>query len=66
MEALWLCCRGEFDEASESLCLKQQQAPSPTPSLEGPTWVAVKELNVSYYIGETLLFTISTYYGNLT
>ena len=29
------------------------------------TWVAVKELKSSYYIGETLLFTIYTHYGNL-
>ena len=29
------------------------------------SWVAVKELNLSYYIGETLLFTIHTHYGNL-
>ena len=28
-------------------------------------WVAVKELNLSYYIGETLLFTVYTQYGNL-
>ena len=30
-------------------------------------WVAVKELNLSYYIGETLLSTIYiyTHYGNL-
>ena len=28
-------------------------------------WVAVKELKLSYYIGETLLFTIHTHYGNL-
>ena len=28
-------------------------------------WVAVKELKLSYYIGETLLFTIHTQYGNL-
>ena len=27
-------------------------------------WVAVKELNLSYYIGETLLFTIYTHCGN--
>ena len=29
-------------------------------------WVAVKELKLSYYIGETLLFTIYiyTHYGN--
>ena len=31
----------------------------------GHCWVAVKELNLSYYIGETLLFTIHTHYGNL-
>ena len=29
------------------------------------TWVAVKELKVSYYTGETLLFTTYTHYGNL-
>ena len=28
-------------------------------------WVAVKELKLSYYIGETLLFAIYTLYGNL-
>ena len=28
-------------------------------------WVAVKELNLSYYIGETLLFTVYTHYSNL-
>ena len=28
-------------------------------------WVAVKEFELSYYIGETLLFTIYTRYGNL-
>ena len=28
-------------------------------------WVAVKELKLNYYIGETLLFTIYTHYGNL-
>ena len=27
--------------------------------------VAVKELKLSYYIGETLLFAIYTHYGNL-
>ena len=33
----------------------------------GNNWVAVKELKLSYYIGETLLFTIYiyTHYGNL-
>ena len=31
------------------------------PELE---WVAVKELNLNYYIGETLLFTIYTHPGN--
>ena len=29
------------------------------------SWVAVKELKLSYYIGETLLFTIYTHYGHL-
>ena len=28
-------------------------------------WVAVKELKLSYYIGETLVFTIYSHYGNL-
>ena len=28
-------------------------------------WVAVKELNLSYYIGETVLFTMYTHDGNL-
>ena len=31
----------------------------------GLDWLAVKELKLSYYIGETLLFTIYTHYGNL-
>ena len=29
------------------------------------SWVAVKELKLSYCIGETPLFTIYTHYGNL-
>ena len=29
-------------------------------------WVAVKELKLSYYIGETLLLTRYTHHGNLT
>ena len=37
--------------------------------LPGPAmtlvWVAVKELELSDYIMETLLFTIYTHYGNL-
>ena len=28
-------------------------------------WAAVKELQLRYYIGETLLFTMYTHYGNL-
>ena len=28
-------------------------------------WVAVKDLNLSYYVEEALLFTIYTHYGNL-
>ena len=27
-------------------------------------WVAVKDLKLSYYIGETILITIYTHYGN--
>ena len=34
-------------------------------TFSSPNWVAVKELNLKYYIGETLLFTIYTHYGNL-
>ena len=34
-------------------------------SLDTSYWVAVKELNLSYYIGETPLFTIYTHYDNL-
>ena len=29
-------------------------------------WVAIKELKLKNYIGETLLFIIYTHYGNLT
>ena len=28
-------------------------------------WVAVKEINLSYYVGGTILITIYTHYGNL-
>ena len=31
----------------------------------GVNWVAVKELKLSYYIGETLLFAIYTHDGTL-
>ena len=31
----------------------------------GMYWVAAEEVKLSYYIGETLLFTIYTHYGNL-
>ena len=36
-----------------------------TGCLTGSNWVAVKELELSYYIGETLLFTTYTHYDNL-
>ena len=29
------------------------------------SWVAVKELKLSYYTGETLLIAICTHYGSL-
>ena len=32
---------------------------------ETPNWVADTELKLSYYIGETLVIIIHTYYGNL-
>ena len=32
---------------------------------ESDSWVAVKELELSYSLGETLLFTIYTHYGYL-
>ena len=35
------------------------------PHSDPNNWVAVKELSLSYYIGETLLFTIYTHYGDL-
>ena len=41
----------------------------PTNTLRKPRgvfWVAVKEFKLSYYIGETLLFTMYLHYGNLT
>ena len=42
-----------------------QTTPHPGyPALGRRTWVAVKELQLSYDIGETLLFTIYTHYGN--
>ena len=34
-------------------------------ALGASDWVAVKELKLTYNIGETLLFTFYTYYGNL-
>ena len=39
---------------------------SPIRRLDLVCWVTVKELKLSYYIGETLLFTIYTHYGNLS
>ena len=43
------------------ICPHISLRPKPLPSL---FWVAVKEFKLSYYIGETLLFTIYTHYGN--
>ena len=34
------------------------------PQYKPKIWVAVKELTLSYYIGETPVFTIYTHYGN--
>ena len=41
------------------------QSPYVHCSLNFLNWVAVKELKLSYYIGETLFFTICTHYDNL-
>ena len=45
------------------------RSPEPTVRPQGGaltmSWVAVKELKLSYYIGETLLFTKKTHYGSL-
>ena len=54
-------------QTQESLSTKQ--APSlnhvKPQRLKTFIWVAVKELELSYYIGEALLFTAYTHYGNL-
>ena len=38
------------------------------PAFSSPThrkgWIAVKSFNLSYYVGETILITIFTHYGN--
>ena len=47
------------------LAFKQPQPSLRKHSWTAFVWVAVKELKLSYYIGETLLFTIYTHYGNL-
>ena len=31
----------------------------------GISWVAVEEPNLCYYLGETILITMDTHYGNL-
>ena len=43
-------------------CLPQDVEEKPAATRN---WVAVEELKLSYYIGESLLFTIFTHYGNL-
>ena len=56
-------CLGVLSSCSTASSHKRQQ-PSEV-DLRPLFWVAVKELKLSYYIGETLLFTIYTHYGNL-
>ena len=51
-------CR--LDKAKANVLSRQLEE-----DLTNNNWVAVKELELSYYIGETLLFTIYTHYGNL-
>ena len=43
----------------------QEDNQSPVQELTDQNWVAVKELNISYYVGETILLTIYSPYGNL-
>ena len=42
----------------------QGSIPPFPPKHQGQNWVAVKKLNLSYYIGETPLITTYTHYGN--
>ena len=44
--------------------LDEQSRTGPEPH-RARIWVAVQELKLSYYIGETLVFTIYTHYDNL-
>ena len=46
----------------ERLALSNTPINTKAPSFN---WVAVKEHNLTYYIGEALLFSIYTHYGNL-
>ena len=51
--------------ALSTTVLEHEHAPLYRPlQSQAGFWVAVKELKLSYYIGETLLFIIHTHYGN--
>ena len=52
-------------EEPQGLKVKRQDSGPIDPTLAERYWVAVKELKLSYYIGETRLFTLYTHYGNL-
>ena len=61
----FMCWSGQ-DGTTEELWGKAPPMDQTTHGEGGSTdWVAVKELKLSYYIGETLLFAIYTHYGNL-
>ena len=53
--------------AETTWCVVENERIDPSSKQSPYYWVAVKELKLSYYIGETLLFTIYTHshYGHL-
>ena len=59
------CDSNRILKSTEGVQLEDLLFSAFTGRLYALNWVAVKELNLNYYIGETLLFTIYTNYGNL-
>ena len=59
------CIMGYDSICSPSLQNAQRANIQESEMFESVLWVAVKELNLSYYIGETLSLTVYTHYGNL-
>ena len=63
----WASALGSWGDSSlRRHCVETLESKTNQVELEAPeSWVAVKELNSSYYIREPPLFTIYTHYGNL-